>query len=370
MKRRTTTIGTPVKHLSESQNLRREDFDALTDEQVVELWVRLRFSQNGGKPKCPECGSEDPYYIKSRCSFRCRRPNCGKNFSLTAGTPFHRRKKPLRDILKAMCEIALEHQHLTVSNLASSIRLSRKTACVWIQKFGELALGRQFDGVFTTPVSYDTAEFHGRLRNQNLRTRGKAAKGRNSKTRLHYLVIKENRHAGRMVLKPFQNLQAPEITKYLKSKIARNTTTFIDEAAGWKRLWGYHKQITIKHKTSYWAKGSEGEPDRHTNHAEAVFAGLRARERFARGWSPKYAHLRCAEECFRRECSNRDAIDTFYELGNALAVTGVSKFKGYWQWYRTNEEPSTCARGVHTRSSEEWKQHFQPKFRRTLASTL
>lgn len=42
---------------------------------------------------CPNCGSEKSYKLKKRIVARCA--NCGKDFSLTSGTPLHSRKMPL-----------------------------------------------------------------------------------------------------------------------------------------------------------------------------------------------------------------------------------------------------------------------------------
>lgn len=332
--------------------------------------MKFRFAETDGRPACPSCGTEKPYHIKTRNQFRCRNSRCRKTFSLTSDTDFHSPKKSLRDILKAMVEFSLKAQHLTVDELSRASKLSTKTACVWMQKFTRLSARRMFDGVFDNAVSYDTAEFHGRLRSQNVRARGSAAKGRNSAKRLQYLVIKENRASGRMVMKPFADLKSSEITGFIRSKVARGTMTFIDEASGWKRLHRYHNQKPIKHKTSFWKKGKDGEPDRHTNHAESAFSGMRVKERVARGWAPKNAQFRCAEECYRRESAALDDIDAFFELGKTLAKPGQNGMRGYWKWYAQREGRSDCARGVHTRSCEEWKSHFQPKSRKTLASML
>ena len=370
MKRRTVRSGTPKKRLAESQNLQREDIDALSDDQVVALWMKFRFAETNGRPVCPNCGTEKPYFIKTRNQFRCRNSGCRKTFSLTSDTYFHSPKKSLRDILKAMVEFSLKAQHMSVDELSRASRVSTKTACVWMQKFTRLSEHRMFDGIFESPVSYDTAEFHGRLRAQNLRAGGNASKGRNTSKRLHYLVIKENQTAGRMVMRPFNDLKSQNLTGFIKSKIARGTITFIDEASGWKRLYGYHNQKAIKHKTSFWKKGNQSEPDHHTNHAESVFSGMRVKERIARGWSAKNAQYRCAEECYRRESAALDDIDAFFELGQALATLGQNGMRGYWKWYTQQEGRSNCARGVHTRSCEEWKRHFQPKSKKTLASML
>lgn len=370
MKRRTVKPGTPKKRLAESKNLRRADIDAFSDEEVIALWMTFRFAETDGKPVCPKCGTEKPYFITTRNQFRCRNSSCRKTFSLTSDTFFHSPKKSLRDILKAMVEFSLKAQHMTVDELSRSSQLSTKTAFVWMQKFLRLAKLRSFNGIFETPVTYDTAEFHGRLRNSNLRARGSAAKSRNSGKRLHYLAIKENKHCGRMIIEPFDDLKAAQISKYLMSKIARGTTTFMDEASGWKRMHGYHNQKPIRHKTSYWKKGEAGEPDVHTNHAESVFAGLRVKERIARGWAPQNARFRCAEECYRRESAGLDDIDAFLDLGKGLATLGQNDMRGYWKWYKKRDGPSDCARGVHTRSREEWKRHFQRRSKKTLASML
>jgi hypothetical protein len=72
----------------------------LSDEEARAKFIDLRWSDNGGQPYCPHCGSAEVYSYRSRPIWRCK--DCGKQFSVTSGTIFHSRKLPHRDYLAAI----------------------------------------------------------------------------------------------------------------------------------------------------------------------------------------------------------------------------------------------------------------------------
>src|SRR5208282_911716 len=69
----------------------------MSDEEAQAKFVEIRWSDNGGKPYCPHCGSVEVYAFACRPIWRCK--GCRRQFSATSGTLFHSRKLPHRDYL-------------------------------------------------------------------------------------------------------------------------------------------------------------------------------------------------------------------------------------------------------------------------------
>jgi len=63
----------------------------------------FRWSENGGRPRCPACGCRKAYVMRRR-RFRCSDTDCVREFSVTAGTFFHSRKLPFKTLIMAIWE--------------------------------------------------------------------------------------------------------------------------------------------------------------------------------------------------------------------------------------------------------------------------
>lgn len=51
---------------------------------------------HGGTPPCPHCFTDRPYWVSTRECYKCRA--CGRQYSALSGTPFARRKTPIRNL--------------------------------------------------------------------------------------------------------------------------------------------------------------------------------------------------------------------------------------------------------------------------------
>ena len=65
---------------------------------------RIRWADNGGEPYCPRCGCLDARKLATRPVWKCK--GCKHQFSVTAGTIFADRKRPIRDYLLAIAIFA------------------------------------------------------------------------------------------------------------------------------------------------------------------------------------------------------------------------------------------------------------------------
>ena len=75
----------------------------MSDEKAERVFIRLRWSDNGGNAYCPHCGCTTVYLARrpsGAARWRCKA--CRKDFSVTSGTLFAFHKMPLRNYLAAI----------------------------------------------------------------------------------------------------------------------------------------------------------------------------------------------------------------------------------------------------------------------------
>ena len=71
----------------------------MSDDEARETFRQIRWHATDGDPSCPRCGCLGVYSFKSRPIFKCK--ECDHQFSVTSGTIFASRKRPVRDYLLA-----------------------------------------------------------------------------------------------------------------------------------------------------------------------------------------------------------------------------------------------------------------------------
>lgn len=103
---------------------------AFPDEEACrEYLVQIRW---GGIPTCTRCLSTETWELSSG-RFECS--HCGYQMSVTAGTPMHRTKKPLKTWFRAMWEVATHRTGISAKDLQRSLGFgSYKTAWTWLHK--------------------------------------------------------------------------------------------------------------------------------------------------------------------------------------------------------------------------------------------
>jgi hypothetical protein len=74
----------------------------MSDSEVEQTFIRLRWANNNGEPYCPKCGYVICYASRRKGCVRYQCKACQKDFSLTSGTLFASRKMPLRSYLMAI----------------------------------------------------------------------------------------------------------------------------------------------------------------------------------------------------------------------------------------------------------------------------
>ena len=79
---------------------------------------------------CPHCGGTKSWYLAARHLDECR--SCGKQTSLTAGTMFHKSRKPLRLWFLAIYLFVSSKQGISAMDLRRKLGTSYPTAWTWL----------------------------------------------------------------------------------------------------------------------------------------------------------------------------------------------------------------------------------------------
>lgn len=99
----------------------------LSENDAYELFLKLRWASDNGRPSCPKCGDTAPYSIRRR-SFRCSAPGCRKEFSATTGTVFNSRKLSFKQIVVAFNEQLTAERRIVARRLGFRLNVAYKTA--------------------------------------------------------------------------------------------------------------------------------------------------------------------------------------------------------------------------------------------------
>src|ERR1700683_553915 len=110
----------------------------MTDEEAHAKFMEVRWGDTSGNPVCPDCGCKKLWPYKNGRMWRCSNSKCLKRFTVTSGTKFHSRKKPIRTYLEAIAHFIQAVEGLSAVELRFKIVASYKTALVLEHKLREI----------------------------------------------------------------------------------------------------------------------------------------------------------------------------------------------------------------------------------------
>ena len=109
----------------------------MSDQEAERVFIRLRWSDNQGKPYCPRCGCATIYEGRRNGAIRYQCKACLKDFSITSGTLFASRKMPLRAYLMAIAIFVNEVKGKSMLAMSRDLGTSYKTSFVLAHKMRE-----------------------------------------------------------------------------------------------------------------------------------------------------------------------------------------------------------------------------------------
>lgn len=137
----------------------------MSDEEARSTFQRIRWADNGGEPYCPRCGCLDVSALATRPVWKCTA--CKYQFSVTAGTIFENRKRPIRDYLLAIAIFVNGAKGHSALQLSRDLNCQYKTAFVLAHKLREAIASEQTDVKVSGTVHVDGAYFAGSRKPEN-----------------------------------------------------------------------------------------------------------------------------------------------------------------------------------------------------------
>jgi transposase-like protein len=302
----------------------------MSDEEAERVFVRLRWADNDGEAYCPHCGCTIVY--------SCRRPNgaprwrckaCRKDFSVTSGTLFAFHKLPLRSYLLAIAIFCNEVKGKSMLALSRDLGVQYKTSFVLAHKMREAMASEmrgQRVGGEGRKAEIDGAYFGGYVKPANRveNRRDRRLRMNQSGKRKTVVVIRER--DGKTLPAVFASEVAA--LNFIRTRIARGTEVYADEAGAWNELHGRFTMHGINHQEAYSLEGGI-----YTNNADSFFSRMRRAE------IGHHHHLagpylaRFAQESAWREDHRRDHNGSQVDRVALLAMRNPPSvdFCGYWQ---------------------------------------
>jgi transposase-like protein len=302
----------------------------MSDEEGERVFIRLRWSDNGGNAYCPHCGCTTVYMARrpsGAARWRCKA--CRKDFSVTSGTLFAFHKMPLRSYLMAIAIFANEVKGKSMLALSRDLGVQYRTAFVLAHKLREAMASevRQAPiGGEGKKAEIDGAYFGGHVKPANHRENRKDRRLSENRSGKRKVVVVIRERGGKTLPGVFVSEAAA--LSFLRTRIARGTEVHADEAPAWNDLHGRYTMHRINHQEAYSLGAAI-----HTNNAESFFSRMR------RGEIGHHYHIagpylaRFAQEAAWREDHRRDANGSQVDRIVRLAMMNPPSvdFCGYWQ---------------------------------------
>ncbi len=298
----------------------------MSDEDARATFQRLRWADNGGEPYCPKCGCLKIYAYKTRPLWKCKA--CKYQFSVTAGTIFDNRKRPIRDYLLAIAIFANGAKGHSALQLSRDLNCQYKTAYVLAHKLREAiaseADGRTIGGPGTVS-EIDGAYFGGHSRKENKAADRKDRRTKEQQTGKRQVVVVMRERRGRTL--PFVVGKESQGAPIVRERVKPGTTVHADEASGWDHLHAHFDMRRVNHSVAFSMDGA------CTNQAESFFSRIRRAEigvhhRISGHLLHRYASEMAWRED-RRRVSNGEQSREIVTL--ALRAPVSRQWAGYWQ---------------------------------------
>lgn len=296
----------------------------MSDEEARATFRRIRWADNSGEPYCPRCGCVKVYGLATRPVWKCSA--CRYQFSVTSGTIFADRKRPIRDYLLAIAIFVNGAKGHSALQLSRDLDCQYKTAFVLAHKLREVIEAEQRGVSPSGTMEVDGAYFGGKIKPENKaedRVDRRLAEEQTGKRRV---VVVLRQRGGRTL--PFVFLKESEGIAAVRARIPTGATIHADEARGWDTLHAHYDMRRVNHSVEFMSRDGAC-----TNQAESYFARLRRSEigvhhRISGGYLHQYAAEMAWREDHRR-VSNGEQWKAIAGLALRHPVSGA--WAGYWQ---------------------------------------
>ena len=330
-------VGSTFRHSKAARTTSFAWLHGLTEKTAYEFFKKVRFAENGGVPFCPACGSTKFYDIKKRPGlWKCAKPLCAKQFSVTSGTIFHSRKLSFLKIVK------LVHQFADCAKGEPALRLSLpfesdvKTVWVNLMKMREALSARRDEVFLAGEVEMDAVWIGGKARKHNnaVKQRERAAaetagSGEAAYRRGKRAVMVLRQRGGESVMFA-TNSEAPDVAAAaIQAVTLPGTVVITDQSPAYARIGDIRAHQSVNHSVSFKEDGVT------SNLAESSFSRVRRAHYGTHHYlSVTYLDWYAGELCWREDRRRQGNKEQAAEILTRCLTHGQSRhLKGYWQNY-------------------------------------
>lgn len=295
----------------------------MSDEEARDTFRRIRWASTGGEPVCPRCGCLKAHGLSTRPVWKCT--GCSHQFSVTSGTIFADRKRPVRDYLLAIAIFVNGAKGYSALQLSRDLDCQYKTAFVLAHKLREVLEAEQRKVKFSGVCEVDGAYFGGHVKPENVATERVDRRLAEEQTGKRQVVVAIRERQGPTL--PFVVAKESDAIPAIRAHVPPGATVHADEASGWDRLHAFYDMRRINHSVAFSKDGA------CTNQAESFFSRLRRAEIGQHHVVSKRYLGRYAFEMAWREDNRRVSNGSQFNVIAALALGHpVSReWRGYWQ---------------------------------------
>lgn len=207
-----------------------------SEDACFEFFVKLRWPEGF---RCPVCGHEKYYFLNDKRLFQCK--SCGRQTSVTAGTVFHRLRKPLSTLLWAVYLVGTTKKGISGLELQRKLGLSSyKSAWLLIHKIRE-AMSPIGILKLVKEVEVDETYVGGHHE-------GKRGRGADGKTLVAVAVEKNGKKMGRSRLKVVSSASKEDLVGFIEDHVEKETIVHTDGLASYGNMDGYRHEPHKKSK--------------------------------------------------------------------------------------------------------------------------
>lgn len=266
----------------------------MTDAEAEEVFARVRWGDNDGKPFCPRCGHTHIYTLKE--SDRVARWSCAAcrfRFSVTSETIFSNRKMSLRDTLFAAALFLGQSNGKSMMSLSREMDVQYRTTHALCTKFRTAISAAQGDIQLSGEVQVDGAYFGGHLRPTNWINPNTGKRVYHTAWNNRKVIVVAREAGGRTVTVVCD--KESEAAFALRRHIAKGSTIIVDMAFAWSSMEELWEILRVDHHKAYSVESSS------TNLAESFHSQMRKMYAHHGHISAKYLPLYAAEMAWRHD---------------------------------------------------------------------
>lgn len=295
----------------------------MSDDEARDTFRRIRWAANDGQPFCPKCGCLKAYAFATRPVWKCS--GCEHQFSVTSGTMFADRKRPIHDYLLAIAIFVNGAKGYSALQLSRDLGCQYKTAFVLAHKLREVMEAEQRKATFSGVCEIDGAYFGGHSKPENEKMERVDRRLVEEQTGKRRVVVAIRERGGSTL--PFVFRKEADAVPHIRTRIPPGSSVHADEARGWDALHGFYDMHRINHSIAYSMDGA------CTNQAESYFSRLRRAEigqhhAVSRRYLGRYA----SEMAWREDNRRRSNGSQFKDIAALALGHPVSReWCGYWQ---------------------------------------